>query len=71
MCLTFSESQTELRGDHSDLGAAVDGKGSGAGVVLQPATEGEEDLLPSRRLAYKIALQCQTGGFCFVFLFFL
>lgn len=66
MSAFFSESQTELRGDHTDLGAAVDGKGSGAGVVLQPATEGEEDLLSSCHLAYKTAqLQCQTGAIDF------
>lgn len=69
MHFSFLESQTELRGDHSDLGAAVHGKGSGAGVVLQPTAEGEEDLLPGRHLTYKIAqLQFQTGERLLLFL---
>lgn len=56
-----AEPQAQLRGDLVDSRAALHGKGSGSGLVLQPAPEGEADQLP-HAIPHQIThLQLQTG----------
>lgn len=55
------EPQAQLRGDLLDSRAALHGKRSGSGLVLQPAPEGKTDQLPDA-IPHQIAhLQFQTG----------
>lgn len=60
-CYFLAEPQAQLRGDLLDSRAALHGKRSGSGLVLQPAPEGKTDQLPDA-IPHQIAhLQFQTG----------